>query len=335
MPRNGSGVYALPSSSWNPAVSGTTIEANAANTTLTDLASAMTQSISSDGQTLISGNLQMGNNKLTGLADGSASTDSMSYGQGAKLTGGNTFTGTQIITSTTSGATAGPTLDLYRNSAGSVSNLLGSINFNGNNSSSAKTLYSRIVSEILDPTAASEDGALAIQNIVAGANTTEVLIGGGVLLGGASGGAQGVGTVNATGLYFNGTAFYETGTFTPGMTVNGSATGITFATQLGRYTRIGNIVTARMRIVLSSNGANTGAVVITGLPFTAAGGISVPGVLEPRSGFSGMTGAPILRIDTATSSAQLFQGSASGETTLTDTNVTDSASFGVTITYEV
>lgn len=97
IPRNGNGVYTLPSNSWNPAVTGTTIESSANNATMNDLASAMTQSVSKDGQTIMTGNLPMGNNKLTGLADGSSATDSMAYGQGAKLSGGNIFTGDQTI----------------------------------------------------------------------------------------------------------------------------------------------------------------------------------------------------------------------------------------------
>ena len=48
MPRNSSGTYTLPAG--NPVVSGTLIEASWANTTLSDLASAMTDSLSRDGE---------------------------------------------------------------------------------------------------------------------------------------------------------------------------------------------------------------------------------------------------------------------------------------------
>ena len=49
MSRNGSGTYSLPSG--NPVVSGTTITSAWANTTLSDMASALTGSLASDGQT--------------------------------------------------------------------------------------------------------------------------------------------------------------------------------------------------------------------------------------------------------------------------------------------
>jgi hypothetical protein len=97
VPRNGVGVYSLPATSWNPATTGATIESTGWNTTAADLASALTQSLSKDGQTTMTGALPMGNNKIINLADGSASTDAMAFGQGAKLAGGNTFTGAQTF----------------------------------------------------------------------------------------------------------------------------------------------------------------------------------------------------------------------------------------------
>jgi len=79
MSRNGSGVYSLPAG--NPVVTGTTISSTWANSTLTDLATAVTGSIASDGQTPITGALQMGNNKITGLANGTAPTDAVALSQ--------------------------------------------------------------------------------------------------------------------------------------------------------------------------------------------------------------------------------------------------------------
>jgi hypothetical protein len=55
MSRNGSGVYSLPAG--NPVVTGTSISSTWANTTLTDIATAMTGSIAADGQTPITGAL--------------------------------------------------------------------------------------------------------------------------------------------------------------------------------------------------------------------------------------------------------------------------------------
>jgi hypothetical protein len=101
MSRNGSGVYSLPAG--NPVVTGTTISTTWANNTLTDLATAMTGSVAADGQTPVTGNIAMGNNKLTGLGLGTTTGDSVEYSQliglltNAILTGTVTMTGTEFV----------------------------------------------------------------------------------------------------------------------------------------------------------------------------------------------------------------------------------------------
>jgi hypothetical protein len=96
MSRNGSGTYTLPAG--NPVVTGTTISSTWANSTLTNIASALTDSLAADGQTTATGNLKMGNNRITGLADGIAATDAASVTQvtsAVAITGG-TINGTTI-----------------------------------------------------------------------------------------------------------------------------------------------------------------------------------------------------------------------------------------------
>lgn len=73
MSRNGSGIYNLPTG--NPVVTGTTITSTWANNTLSDIASALTGSIASDGQTPMIGDLSMATNKITNLGTPSLSTD--------------------------------------------------------------------------------------------------------------------------------------------------------------------------------------------------------------------------------------------------------------------
>lgn len=81
MPRNGAGTYTAPASTWNPGVNGVTATTADFNALLTDMSAAITQSVSSDGQTPMTGNLPMGNNKITGLATGTASTDAVNLSQ--------------------------------------------------------------------------------------------------------------------------------------------------------------------------------------------------------------------------------------------------------------
>jgi len=88
MPRNGLGTYQLPAG--NPVVTGTPISSTVQNNTLSDIASALTTSICTDGQTPMAANLPMASNKLTGLAAGAAAGDSLRFeqlfSQGAETT---------------------------------------------------------------------------------------------------------------------------------------------------------------------------------------------------------------------------------------------------------
>jgi len=65
-------------------------------------------------------------------------------------------------------------------------------------------------------------------------------------------------------------ADYEEGTFTPVLAFAGGSTGITYTTQLGRYTKIGNRVNFNITIDLSNKGSSAGGASISGLPFTVA-----------------------------------------------------------------
>jgi hypothetical protein len=73
MSRNGSGTYTLPAG--NPVVTGTTITSSWANTTMQNIADGLTQSVSSDGQTPMSGALNMATNKINNLGTPAVSTD--------------------------------------------------------------------------------------------------------------------------------------------------------------------------------------------------------------------------------------------------------------------
>jgi hypothetical protein len=62
---------------------------------------------------------------------------------------------------------------------------------------------------------------------------------------------------------------YEEGTWTPALRFNQNASGITYSTQDGQYTKIGNMVYVNAIILLTSKGSNTGDATIAGLPFSA------------------------------------------------------------------
>jgi hypothetical protein len=78
MSRNGAGVYTLAAG--NPVVTGTTISSTWANNTLSDIATALTQSLAKDGQTTPTANIPLGGFKITGLGAPTTAGDALAYG---------------------------------------------------------------------------------------------------------------------------------------------------------------------------------------------------------------------------------------------------------------
>jgi hypothetical protein len=97
----------------------------------------------------------------------------------ANLTAGRTFEALGVtLTSTDAGATAAPTIDLYRDSATpAASDTLGEIEFNGEDSAGNKQAYGVIHASILSPTSTAEQGQLHFETATAGALTEKMIIG--------------------------------------------------------------------------------------------------------------------------------------------------------------
>ena len=64
-------------------------------------------------------------------------------------------------------------------------------------------------------------------------------------------------------------ADYETGTWTPTLTFGGLSVGITYSSQVGRYTKIGDRVFFQIWLNVTAKGSSTGSALLTGLPFTS------------------------------------------------------------------
>lgn len=81
------------------------------------------------------------------------------------------------LISADAGATAGPTLDLYRNSFSPFdSDDIGEIKFQGENDNSDKVVFAKITSKITDATASTEDAILEFHVQEAGSNETVIQI---------------------------------------------------------------------------------------------------------------------------------------------------------------
>ena len=103
MSRNGSGTYTLPAG--NPVVTGTTITSSWANATLSNIADALTQSVSADGQTPITGAINMTGHLINNVTDPTSAQDAATKAyvdltQTASGITGGTITGATLTNDT-------------------------------------------------------------------------------------------------------------------------------------------------------------------------------------------------------------------------------------------
>lgn len=84
-------------------------------------------------------------------------------------------------------------------------------------------------------------------------------------------GLQGAtGSTGATGA----DAPVDSGTFTPTLLTGGDDVGVVYEEQVGRYTKIGNVVNFYLNISTSSASTNVGIIKIGGLPFDTSGSVA-------------------------------------------------------------
>lgn len=118
--------------------------------------------------------------------------------------------------------------------------------------------------------------------------------------------------------------------WTPALKFGGASVGMTFTTQVGRYARVGNVVTFEATLLLSAKGSSTGAATITGLPINTATatGLVVPFPVWLYSGVTITAGNQVYATITSNSATINLYNHAptAAVATLTDAN------FGATTT---
>lgn len=108
MSRNGSGTYSLPAG--NPVTTGTTISSTTHNNTLSDIATALSDSLAKDGQTTPTANLPMGGYAHTGVGDATARTQ---YAKVSQVQDGGYVTLSSVSGTNTITATCAPAITAY------------------------------------------------------------------------------------------------------------------------------------------------------------------------------------------------------------------------------
>ena len=133
----------------------------------------------------------------------------------------------------------------------------------------------------------------------------------------------------------NGLADYEEGTWTPAYTGGSSAPTVTHTNQIGRYVKVGQIVSASFRINTNGISGGSGAAFITGLPYASESVSSMFSSLligysasfagnAPQSGFLAAGGTSIQLL---TNSATSARSQLASSVAISDLNTASGATY--------
>lgn len=119
--------------------------------------------------------------------------------------------------------------------------------------------------------------------------------------------------------------------FTPALKFGGANVGMT-GTFTGSYSKVGNIVTFSISIVLTAKGSSVGIATVTGLPYPVGGGFNYPSAIGYYTGAAGLT-TPSYYI--TTTQLNLVTSGAVNVANMTDANFTNTTQILISGTYSV
>lgn len=121
------------------------------------------------------------------------------------------------------------------------------------------------------------------------------------------------------------------GTWTPSLTFNGNAVGMTYARRQASFYLVEDWLSVFVDIQLSSKGSSTGQVFVEGLPYVAGPSANYEGLLIPAyySNLASITGAIMGTGTINQGKFTIRQGGTATCTPLSDANFTNSSQFQV------
>lgn len=275
----------------------------------------------------------------------------------AKFTGGTT-----TLTLVDAGATVGPDLKLFRDSASPANvDLIGRLLFQGRDSAGNVQDYADITGRITNATSASEGGRLNFNTTGGGVTKTIATIDGfgvgvdgdvtatngtfsSVLSANTLSGVSVTSSFDVTvgrGVQFPATQSpsadannlddYEEGTWTPAYSFStGGTAGFVYSNQSGTYTKTGRGIIATFDNTVSTLGSGSGTATLTGLPVAAIALSSGPvGLYASMTSISGAL--TVLAVSTV---LQIKIGGTTGTSDLNKTNMSATTRMSGTVAYQ-
>ena len=126
-------------------------------------------------------------------------------------------------------------------------------------------------------------------------------------------------------------------TWKPGMSFGNGTTGITYDNQLGNFVKIGRLVVANYKLILSSKGSDTGIARITGLPAMVAP-VAASDVFSSIGYWNAMTSSLVsmsIGVEVGKTTGQIFgvTSAATEVSAMTDTDFADASSIQGVLMY--
>lgn len=148
----------------------------------------------------------------------------------------------------------------------------------------------------------------------------------------------GVATALAGAVVGNGTSVASAlaaAAYTPALAFGGSSVGITYGTQAGRWSKVGNRIFFDFRVTLSSKGAQTGTATLS-LPAAVKSGIGAPAfTVGYCDALAVGVVVPLVAIGTSGSGdINLYKMVTGAMTTITDTDFTNTSDLIISGSYE-
>lgn len=120
----------------------------------------------------------------------------------------------------------------------------------------------------------------------------------------------------------------------PGITFSGAAVGMTYGFQYGEYSRVGKNVTVMVTITLTAKGSSVGSLRITGMPFTNAYASTTSCYVGAYTDMAAVTSGLSCTMVTGTTELQILRSGGASSVLLADTDITNTTSLQVTVTYK-